>query len=107
MLHTYLQELLKMEVLEQNPGLLELLQKFLGETSYEKERKESSNVAKAVGSVKTSVKNMSSAVTSVPGNILNRMEEGFSRVLQVSVKLSWFTLCMSLRILNPARVVCA
>jgi len=83
MLHVYLQELLKTKVLEQNPGLLEMLQKFLGEASYEKERKESSNVAKAVGSVKSSVKTVSSAVTAVPQNIFNKVEEGVSKVLQV------------------------
>ena len=78
-----------MEVLQQNFGLLEILQKFLNQESYEKERSQASNVARAVGSVKNSVKNVSNAVTSVPGQLFHRVDtvvDGVSKLLQVSQK---------------------
>ncbi len=78
------QELLKTDVLEQNTGLLELLQKFLDQSSYEKERSQSSNVAKAVVTMKSSVKSVSEAVTAVPGQIVNTMDnvvDGITKVL--------------------------
>ncbi len=80
-----IQELLKTEVLEQHPGLLDLLRKFLDQHSYEKERQQSSHMAKAVGTVKNSVKTVSHAVTSMPGTLIQRVDsvvDGLSRVLQ-------------------------
>ena len=78
---------MKLEVLQQNVGLLELLQRFLDQSSYEKERQQSSNVAKAVGSVKSSVKSVSNAVTSVPGQLFHTVDnvmDGLSKALHVS-----------------------
>ncbi len=77
---------MRTEVLEQHPGLLELLQKFLDQSSYEKERLQSSHMAKAVGTMKHSVKTVSQAVTSVPGNLFQRVDsvmDGLSKVLHV------------------------
>ena len=77
-------------MLEQNPGLLEILQTFLDSNcGYEKERQQSSNVAKAVGTVKSTVKGVShavTAVTAVPGQLLNRVDtvvDGLSKALLV------------------------
>ncbi len=88
MLHSYLQQLLRTETLEQHPGLLEQLQKFLDQESYERERlQSSSHVAKAVGTVKHSVKTVSQAVTSVPSNLFQKVDsvmDGISKALHVS-----------------------
>ncbi len=75
---------MRTEVLEQHPGLLEIMQKFLDQSSYEKERLQSSHMAKAVGTVKSSVRSVSNAVTAVPGNLFQRVDsvvDGLSRVL--------------------------
>ena len=70
-----------------NVGLLDLLLRFLDhKTGYEKERSESSHVAKAVGSVKNSVKSVGHAVTSVPGTLFHTVEnvaDGLAKALTV------------------------
>ena len=46
------------------------------------------NVLKAVGSVKTSVKNVTNAVTSVPNNLINTVDsvmDGITKALQVQL----------------------
>lgn len=73
--------------MEQHSGLLDCLQTFLDSGSnYEKERNECSNVAKAVGTVRNSVKNVSNVVTSAPGQLINKVDnamEELSKALQV------------------------
>ncbi|XP_059091877.1 sorting nexin-13-like [Tigriopus californicus] len=83
-LNQYFQEILRIEVLTEYPKLLEILQKFLEDPNHGKERAQFSQVAKAVGSVRSSVKSMSNAVTSVPGQLfvtVDNVVDGISKVL--------------------------
>ena len=83
MLHDYLQELIKAENLEAHPGLYDLVRKFLDQSSYEKERAEASSVAvRAVGSMRNSVKTVSSAVTSVPTQMFSAIDHVLTKGLQ-------------------------
>jgi hypothetical protein len=71
--------------LQENPDLLDILKRFLNQTSYEAERSQApSNVAKAVGSVRRSVRSVSMVVTSVPGQLLHKVDsavDGLSKIL--------------------------
>lgn len=72
-----------------NPGLLELLQRFLDQFAYEKERSQASNVAKAVGSVRNSVMSVGHVVTAVPGQLIHTVDnvvDNLSKVLQPTSK---------------------
>ncbi|QQP42055.1 Sorting nexin13like, partial [Caligus rogercresseyi] len=75
-LHSYLREVLLTENLQEFPGLLDLVRKFLDQAGYEKERLESStNVTNVlVNPLKNSVKSVSKTVTAVPSNLLNTVD---------------------------------
>uniref|UniRef100_A0A0K2UHU8 Sorting nexin13like [Megachile rotundata] n=1 Tax=Lepeophtheirus salmonis TaxID=72036 RepID=A0A0K2UHU8_LEPSM len=86
MLNHYIRELLLTENLQEFPGLLDLIRKFLDQAGYEKERMEAStNVTKViVNPIKNSVKSVSKTVTAVPSNLLNSVDtfmDGFTRAL--------------------------
>jgi len=83
MLDAFIKELLVPTTLQENEGLVILVDRFLdNECGYEKERLQSANnVLRAVGSVKNSVKNVTSAVTSVPNNLMSSMDNAIARAL--------------------------
>lgn len=89
MLDSYLKELLRPETLQNHCELVIYLERFLDDTaSYESERNNSLNVLlKAhVGSVRNSVKTAAHAVTSVPNNLFNTVDnvmDGLTKALQI------------------------
>lgn len=89
MLDAYLKELLKPEVLQENPELIIFMTRFLDHTSsYESER-QSSVIKTATTSVKNSVKSAAHVVTSVPSNIIHTMDSmvgGLSKALTVGLE---------------------
>lgn len=99
------QEVLRYDVLESHIGLLELVQNFLEDAGLALTQSETSNVAKAVGSVKNSVKTVSNVVTSVPAQLLDNVMDGINKVLPVSggliLRHSWLALTISFSVTQP------
>ena len=68
MFNSYLKALLRPTTIKENFGLIILLERFLDHSSnYEKD----THLRKAVGTVKSSVKSVKTAVTSMPNNLIN------------------------------------
>ena len=83
MFNAYLKALLKPSTIKENFGLIILLERFLDHSStYEKD----THLRKAVGSVKSSVKSVKTAVTAMPNNLVNTVGnniDGLKGVLHV------------------------
>ena len=81
---SYLKALLRPSTIRENFGLIILLERFLDHSSnYEKD----THLRKAVGTVKSSVKSVKTAVTSMPNNLVNTVGfnlDGIKGVWQVS-----------------------